>query len=126
MELHATAASELIGAVVYAGCLSPTAAWPELPDSLEAALGEYEAALARQPWLERWPLAARRLTVERIGPHQLALAAENGLALPLDRSHSQDLRPLLGIGSISALIAWDGRFGRLLAADTAIGRWHER
>jgi hypothetical protein len=106
--------------------VSPTAAWPELPDSLEAALGEYEAALARQPWLERWPLAARRLTVERIGPHQLALAAENGLALPLDRSHSQDLRPLLGIGSISALIAWDGRFGRLLAADTAIGRWHER
>jgi SWIM zinc finger len=105
---------------------SPTLAWPELPEGLDAALGEYEAALARQPWLERWPLAARGIAVERIAPHQLALADHNGRALPIDRSQSQDLRPLLGIGTISALIAWDGRFGTLLAAETAIGRWHER
>ena len=96
------------------------------PDNLEDALVSYEAALARKPWLERWPLAACGLTLERIGAHQLVLAAEHGLALPLDRAQSQDLRPLLGIGPISALVAWDGRFGRLLAADTAIGRWHER
>jgi hypothetical protein len=105
---------------------SPAVAWPELPASLEDALAAYEAALARQPWLERWPLFACGLTVERIGPHQLVLAADHGPALPLDRVQSQDLRPLLGIGSISALVAWDGRFGRLLAADTAIGYWHER
>ena len=105
---------------------SPAVAWPMPPDNLEDALVAYEAALARKPWLERWPLAACGLTVERIGAHQLVLAAEHGLALPLDRAQSQDLRPLLGIGPISALVAWDGRFGRLLAADTAIGRWHER
>ena len=105
---------------------SPTIAWPVLPDSLDAALGEYELALARQPWLERWPLGARGLSVERVAPHQLALTGGNGLALPLDWSQSEELLPLLGIGTISALVAWDGRFGRLLAADTAVGRWHER
>jgi SWIM zinc finger len=104
---------------------SPDIAWPALPQGLHAALSAYETALARQPWLERWPLAASGLAVERIAPQQLVLTADDGLALPIERSQTDDVLPLLGAGPISVLCTWDGRFARLLAADTSIGRWHE-
>jgi len=32
---------------------------------------------------------------------------------------------MLGAGPISAVCTWDGRLARVLAAETAIGRWHE-
>jgi hypothetical protein len=99
--------------------------WPALPRGLGAALDAYEAALARQPWIERWPLAASELTVERFAPQQLALASDDGVALPIERQQTDDLLPLLGLGPVSALCIWDGRFARLLAADTAVGRWYE-
>jgi len=99
-------------------------AWPALPRGLQAALGAYETALARQPWLDRWPLAASGLTVERVAAQQLVLAGDDGLALPIERTHTDDLLPLVGAGAVSVLCTWDGRFARLLAADTAIGRWH--
>jgi len=104
---------------------SPDLAWPALPQGLQGALSKYETALAGQPWLERWPLGASQLGVERIAPQQLVLAAGDGPALPIERSQTDDVLPLLGVGPISALCTWDGRFARLLAADTAIGRWHE-
>jgi hypothetical protein len=97
--------------------------WPALPQGLQGALCAYETALARQPWLDRWPLAASDLTIERIAPQQLVLAGDATLALPIERSQTDDLLPLLGVGPISALCTWDGRFARLLAANTAIGRW---
>jgi hypothetical protein len=99
-------------------------AWPELSRGLDAALGAYETALARQPWLERWPLAAARVAVERTATQQLVLADDGGLALPLERGQTDHLLPLIGIGRISMLGTWDGRFARLLAAETAIGRWY--
>jgi hypothetical protein len=104
---------------------SPNIAWPVLPQGLHAALCAYEAALARLPWLDRWPLAASQLTVERTARRQLVLAGENELALPIERSQTDDLIPMLGIGPISALCTWDGHFAKLLAAETAIGRWHQ-
>lgn len=104
---------------------SPDLAWPALPQGLHGALCIWETALARQPWLDRWPLAASHLTVERIAARQLALVSDDGLSLPIERSQSDELLPLLGVGPISALCTWDGRFARLLAAQTAIGRWHE-
>jgi SWIM zinc finger len=118
-------ATPLRGQLATREATSPDIAWPVLPQGLEAALYAYETALALQPWLEQWPLAASQLTVDRIAPQQLVLAGENGLALPVERSQTDDLLPLLGIGPISALCTWDGRLARLLAADTAIGRWHE-
>jgi hypothetical protein len=104
---------------------SPNVAWPVLSRSLHAALSAYETALAHQPWLERWPLTASQLAVERFAPQQLVLTDDSGLALPIERSQTDDLLPLLGLDHISALITWDGRFARVLAAETAIGRWHE-
>jgi hypothetical protein len=98
--------------------------WPQLPQGLDGALSAYERALARLPWLERWPLAASQLTVERGAARQLVLASADGIALPIERAQSDELLPLVGADPISALCTWDGRFARLLAADTCIGRWH--
>ena len=118
-------ATPLRGQLATREAASANIAWPVLPQGLDAAFCAYETALARQPWLERWPLAASQLAVERVAPKQLVLAGENALALPIERSQTDDLLPLVGIGPISALCTWDGRFATLLAADTAIGRWHE-
>jgi hypothetical protein len=118
-------ATPLRGQLASRQAASANVAWPVLPQGLEAALCAYETALARQPWLERWPLTASQLAVERVAAQQLVLAGENALALPLTPSQTDDLLPLVGVGPISALCTWDGRFATLLAADTAIGRWHE-
>jgi hypothetical protein len=118
-------AMPLRGQLATREAASPDIAWPALPQGLQPALVTYETALARQPWLERWPLAASELTVQRIEPQQLVLAADDGFALPIERSQTDELLPLLGIGPVSALCAWDGRFARLLAAETCAGRWHE-
>jgi hypothetical protein len=88
-------------------------------------MNAYETALARLPWLEHWPLAASALRVERSAPRQLVLVGEDGIALPIERAQTDDLLPFVGAGAISALATWDGRCARMLAADTAIGRWHE-
>jgi hypothetical protein len=116
-------AAPLRGQLATRETASAGLAWPELPGGLYTALGGYETALARQPWLERWPLAAARVTVERIAPQQLVLADDSGFALPLERAQA-DLLPLVGVGPISMFGRWDGRFARLLAAETAIGRWY--
>jgi hypothetical protein len=118
-------ATPLRGQLATREAANANIAWPALSQGLHTALCAYETALARQPWLERWPLVASQLTVERIAPQQLVLAGDNALALPIERSQTDNLLPLLGIGPISALCTWDGRFARLLAAETAIGRWHE-
>lgn len=99
--------------------------WPPMPDGLAAALSEYDAALARKPWLESWPLAAGGLTLAQLPTGQLGLADATGLMVPLDHAQADDLIPLLGLEALSALWIWDGRSATLLAADTPIGRWHE-
>jgi hypothetical protein len=104
---------------------STTTPWPPMPDSLAASLGEYETALARQPWIESWPLAAGGLTVVQVAPGQLGLTDGSGLTLPLDRAQADAVTPMLGLAPLAALWIWDGRFATLLAADTPLGRWHE-
>jgi len=118
-------AAPLRGQLATREAAGAEAAWPALPRGLGPALRGYGTALARQPWLERWPLAASHLSVERITPQQLVLATEDGIGLPIERAQTDDLLPLIGAGTVSVLATWDGRFARLLAADTAIGRWHE-
>jgi SWIM zinc finger len=99
--------------------------WPAFADGLGGALATYEAALARQPWLDLWPLGAAGLTVERLSSSQLALADAEGCVLPLDRAQTQALTAMLGLRPVSAMFTWDGWFATLLAAETPIGRWHE-
>jgi hypothetical protein len=99
--------------------------WPGFPAGLSAALVEYENALARQPWIEYWPLRASALTVDRLSAQQLALADSDGHIVPIERVQTDILTVLLGLEPISALFLWDGTSATLLAADTSIGRWHE-
>jgi uncharacterized protein DUF5691 len=70
--------------------------WPALPAGLHTPLSAYDTALARQPWLERWPLAAAQLRLERMTARQLVLAANDGIALPIERGQTDDLLPLVG------------------------------
>jgi hypothetical protein len=100
-------------------------AWPEAASGLDAALTEFETALACQPWLDLWPLAAGGLHVRRLAPHLLALADDSGLALPIGPAAPDELLPLLGLSGIAAWFTWDGRFANVLAAATPIGDWHE-
>jgi hypothetical protein len=118
-------AAPLRGQLATREAASADTAWPALPGGLQAAMNAYETALARLPWLEHWPLAASALRVERSAPRQLVLVGEDGIALPIERAQTDDLLPFVGAGAISALATWDGRCARMLAADTAIGRWHE-
>jgi hypothetical protein len=99
--------------------------WPVFSQGLHNALTTYEAALARQPWLDYWPLGASGLTVERLSANQLALADPSGRMLPVERAQTDALTPLLGLAPLSALFTWDGWCATLLAANTPIGRWHE-
>jgi len=100
-------------------------AWPEVASGLDAALNEFETTLARQPWLDLWPLAARGLHVRRLTPHLLALADDSGLTLPIGPVTPDGLLPMLGLSDIAAWFTWDGRFANVLAAATPIGNWHE-
>ena len=81
--------------------------------------------LPRQPWRESWPLAASGVTVVPVASDRLALSDAGGTVLPLAGAQTAAVLPLLGVGEIAALATWDGRTATLLAADTAIGRWHE-
>jgi hypothetical protein len=111
-----TAGETLAGEVVFYPSATPlrgqlstrTAAnshveWPALPEGLRAALTTYEAALGRQPWLERWALGAGGLKIERLSAGQLVIADAGGLALPLDRTQTDALTPMLGLWPVSAL-----------------------
>jgi SWIM zinc finger len=102
-----------------------TIKWPEFSVGLPAALADYENTLARQPWIDYWPLRASALSIERQSVQQLALADTDGHSVPIERSQTDALTPLLGLGPISTLFMWDGTSATLLAADTSIGRWHE-
>lgn len=99
--------------------------WPSFPAGLNAALARYRGALARQPWLESWPLGAGGIRVERLSDNQLALADPGGFVVPLERTQTEALTPMLGLEPVSALFTWDGRYATLLAAETPIGTWYE-
>ncbi len=45
--------------------------------------------------------------------------------LPIARTQTEALTPLLGLSGLSLLAEWDGHTAHVLAADTPIGRWHE-
>ena len=98
--------------------------WPALPEGLGQGLAGWDAAAGQKPWIELWPVAAGGVRVVPLNTARLGLADGAGVILPLDASQTDRALPLLGLGAIAALAAWDGRSASLLAAQTAIGPWY--
>jgi hypothetical protein len=118
-------ATPLRGLLASRAPVSTRADWPTWPKGLGPALDAYEDALARQPWLEYWPLGSSGLSMACLSGGRMGLADAAGRALPLHRAQSDALAVMLGLSPISALFIWDGACATLLAADTPIGRWHD-
>ncbi|MEQ1615204.1 MAG: SWIM zinc finger family protein [Hyphomicrobiaceae bacterium] len=99
--------------------------WPSSNAGLGPGLAEFDARLAALPWLDTWPLLADDVEIRLAGKGQLAITDVAGHVLPLDRGQCEALMPMVGLGRLSVLVNWDGRLGRLVAADTPLGAWHE-
>ncbi len=101
-------------------------AWPPMSSGLPAGLMAYEAALARRPWIDTWPIATAGVFLVKLSADRLALADSAGAILPLDTRQTADAQPLLGLAPMAVTMIWDGCAATLLAADTAIGPWYGR
>jgi hypothetical protein len=99
--------------------------WPTFPAGLGQALADYDAALAKQPWLDAWPLRASEVHVVRAEKNALVLTSGDGVALPLNAAQADVALPLLGLGNFAVAGIWDGRLLTLLAAETRLGLWCE-
>jgi hypothetical protein len=88
--------------------------------TLDAGLAAYSAALARNPWLERFPLPLREVTPRRAGERWL-LGDSAGRAVPLSARGSQGWRLLALSGGrpLTLFGEWDG------AALTPLSAWAE-
>ncbi|MGJ4915440.1 hypothetical protein [Bradyrhizobium oligotrophicum] len=102
-----------------------TATWPRPLPGLAPALQDYTARLAALPWLDRWPLLLAGVTLHTAGKGALAITDKAGDAIAVERSQFDQLTPLLGLDDLSLLCLWDGRVAQVLAAETALGRWHQ-
>lgn len=118
-------ATPLRGLMATRASVDTATAWPVMAPGLDAALMTFEVALARQPWIDFWPLTASGIAVQPLAGGHLALVDGNGIVLPLDRRQSDSALPLMGLSELAAVFTWDGTFATLLAADTPIGRWYE-
>ncbi|MEU5987735.1 SWIM zinc finger family protein [Spirillospora sp. NPDC047418] len=91
--------------------------------SVQGFLDEHAAALARDPWLDRWPvaLAVRLARVEGGGPSAAGLFVVDaaGDALPLRTADPWRLLALSGGGAVTLSGEWSPRGLRPLAA------WHD-
>ena len=107
-----------------------TIAWPDGLPGIEAALADYERALAAVPWQMGWPMVVSGVRVVRTADDGLAIADAGPMddaaatVLPIDKSTQDAALPLLGLQPISVLAQWDGQSLQLMAADTPSGRWH--
>lgn len=108
---------------------------------LAAAFDQRRAALARQPWLERWPSLAQGVAVVEVEAQSEAASGlwlvdasaldaadenqtdETPIGAPLAYGEREHALPLVGVRPIDAAFLWDGRYARLLAAETPIGAW---
>ena len=85
------------------------------PQTIDAAMAGWRAALARQPWLERWPLVLSGVPVLRDGKWRLEDA---GAALPLAVAPDFGWRLVAEAGGCPLILAgeWDRRAFRPLTA----------
>jgi hypothetical protein len=100
------------------------APWPRSPRGLGPALTEFARRLGVLPWLDSWPLMMDGVAVRMAGKGALLVADDQGRALPVAPGQVEALTPMLGLDGLSLVCLWDGRTAQVLAADTAIGRWH--
>ena len=101
--------------------IAPAAGSPTGHGSLRAALGEYAAALARQPWLERFPLALAAVTPAPRGDGWAVVdAEERWLPVAPRFEGGWQLRALSGGRPLWLFGEWDGEWLRPLSC------WGER
>jgi hypothetical protein len=99
--------------------------WPRAPQpGLAPALDEFSRCLGRLPWLDSWPLTMDGVAIRTAGKGALVVADDAGRALPIASAQVEALTPMLGLDGLSLVCLWDGRTAQVLAADTAVGRWH--
>ena len=87
--------------------------------SVRGLLDEHAAALALDPWLNRWPAALEDVRLARAGGGGLYVIDEAGDALPLRMGDPWRLLALSGGGPVTVTGEWGPRGLRPLAA------WHE-
>ncbi|MFB4309102.1 SWIM zinc finger family protein [Actinomadura sp. GTD37] len=94
---------------------------PGMPEgsSVRGFLDEHAAALARDPWLDRWPAALGSVRLARDEGGGLYAVDEAGDALPLRMGDPWRLLALSGGGPVTLSGEWSPRGLRPLAA------WHE-
>jgi hypothetical protein len=100
------------------------APWPRSAAGVGPALDEFARRLGALPWLDSWPLLMDGVAVLTAGKGALVIADDQGRAVPIASAQVEALTPMLGLAGLSMLCLWDGRTAQVLAADTAIGRWH--
>ncbi|MFI0372466.1 SWIM zinc finger family protein [Actinomadura sp. 1N219] len=94
---------------------------PGRPDgtSVQSFLDEHAAALARDPWLDRWPATLENVRLARAAGGHLAVVDGAGDALPLRLGDPWRLLALSGGGPVTMAGEWSPRGLRPLAA------WHD-
>ena len=97
--------------------------WPSPCPDLETALSERDAALARQPFIGDWPIAAAEVQIRISSRGQLCVSKPGSLTLPLHKSQTERALPLVGLEAIDIAGLWDGQSVALFAANTAFGLW---
>jgi hypothetical protein len=97
--------------------------WPVPAHGVAGALADYEATLARQPWLGTWPMAVANATLARQGDDLVLTEGPEGACLPLAPDPDDLALPLLGVNGIDVFGLWDGRRLALKLAETPLGRW---
>lgn len=100
------------------------APWPRSPRGLGPALDEFARRLGALPWLDVWPLMMDGVAIRTAGQPALVVTDDTGYTMPLARGQAQALMPMVGLDDLSLLCLWDGRAAQVIAADTAVGRWH--
>jgi hypothetical protein len=89
---------------------------------LGEALDRMERIMARQPFIERWPLALGGVTISDHGESGFWVASD-GHALPVADGMESELIPLMGM-TMDLVGIWDGWRLLPLRAETPIGPWH--
>lgn len=101
-------------------------------DGFEAAMHAYASALARVPWLARWPMTVRGVRPGAVGDGPHTLVDRDGKALPILPRCTEFWRLVAASGGheVSVMGEWDGEYflplGMLLSSGAFIDlspRW---
>jgi hypothetical protein len=97
--------------------------WPAESPGLDAALADYDAQVARLPWLSSWPIAIGNAKIEGVEADRLWLA-DQSQSVPVARRQRDEALALTSADIANIMGLWDGRSFTALAAQTSLGPWH--